>query len=262
MLPQIQRFAEGMQYKIDKNMHKSGWLTYNDKGERVLNYEMVAFLTKKLEEEMQELIEASKILVNDEDKSSLFFEACDVGNIAMMIADACGAIKDSIPGFDMCIVEQWAHAEIEDDRYFRSEILYPSSYGSLMRGYLHALIMVRDLPANGCVMLEASSDGKMWVDITRQGARIEWQPLCRNTFFGSIYERALFGSIPNPFEPIIGTVGHDIMTKGEYMFDSVEYDLIRIRTLLPTPGKMHIDVARAVRQADFWRILCEKCTPA
>ena len=101
LLPQIRRMAEGMQFKIDKNMHKPGWLTYNDKGERIWNSDMISFLEGKLGEESYELVNSIRDLHNtcwqvdmSARKKDVFYEACDVANIAMMLADACGAILD------------------------------------------------------------------------------------------------------------------------------------------------------------------------
>lgn len=86
---EIQKFAEAMQHKIDKNAHKDNWPNQNEKGERSWKSCEIDFLLKKLEEEHTELVNA---VVTGEPIENIRNEAADVGNLAMMIADRLGAL--------------------------------------------------------------------------------------------------------------------------------------------------------------------------
>lgn len=91
------KIAEGMQYKLDKNASKKGgWNNYNKQGNRIWDKSMAAFLKKKLREEVAELFELidgrKKLPPDKECHEEIFYEACDVANIAMMLADICEAI--------------------------------------------------------------------------------------------------------------------------------------------------------------------------
>lgn len=85
---EVQKFAEAMQFKIDKNAHKENWPEYKN-GERSWKTCDINFLLNKLEEEHAELILA---ISKKEPLINVKREAADVGNIAMMIADRLGAI--------------------------------------------------------------------------------------------------------------------------------------------------------------------------
>lgn len=89
ILPQILSMARGMQYKIDENSHKPGWISYDKDGVRVWDGGIYLFLKDKLHEECTELLSAIDMA---HDKESIFLEACDVANIAMMLADTNHAI--------------------------------------------------------------------------------------------------------------------------------------------------------------------------
>ena len=86
--PEVMAFARAMQFKLDKNAHKSGWETYDDEGKRKWDNGMIAFLQDKLLEEVDELQEAMESGTAEE----VVQEAADVGNLAMMIADCYGLI--------------------------------------------------------------------------------------------------------------------------------------------------------------------------
>jgi len=86
--PEVLVFAKAMQFKLDKNAHKSGWATYDDEGKRKWDNGMIAFLHDKLLEEVDELQEAMEEGTAEE----VVQEAADVGNLAMMIDDCFGLI--------------------------------------------------------------------------------------------------------------------------------------------------------------------------
>ncbi len=96
MINEIKRMAEGMQNKLDANSHKGGWVKYDEQGKRFWDKSMVSFLKRKLREEVSELFAyidgRKKSEPSEELKEELFYEACDVANIAMILADICGAI--------------------------------------------------------------------------------------------------------------------------------------------------------------------------
>ena len=85
---EVKKFAEAMQFEIDKNAHKDNWPEYHN-GERSWKTCDILFLIDKLEEEHTELLLAVK---NKEPLINIKREAADVGNIAMMIADRLGAL--------------------------------------------------------------------------------------------------------------------------------------------------------------------------
>lgn len=89
IISQITNLASAMQFKLDKNARKPGWQTYDENGVRVWNGSMLAFLKGRLVEEVEELFAE----VPDGDRESIRFEAADVANLAMMIADVCGALS-------------------------------------------------------------------------------------------------------------------------------------------------------------------------
>jgi len=93
--PSIIMMANAMQEKLDKNEYKDGW---NKKGKRgwLLPDCDVEFLISKLNEETRELRYAARRdnihMMNR--LNDVRFEAADVANIAMMIADNLGAYGD------------------------------------------------------------------------------------------------------------------------------------------------------------------------
>ncbi len=88
--PAVMVYAYAMQYKLDKNKHKDGpgWPRHPDGSRSGWADCSIAFLTDKLDEEVQELLDALFI----GDKEAIRNEAADVGNIAMMMADVSGAL--------------------------------------------------------------------------------------------------------------------------------------------------------------------------
>lgn len=88
MLRQIEAMAQGMEKKIEKNSSRSGWVEYDEGGNRIWNDEMVDFLKVKMLEEVYELFEGMMVSPPE----LIFYEACDVANIAMMLADIHGGM--------------------------------------------------------------------------------------------------------------------------------------------------------------------------
>jgi len=83
--PEILALARLMQDKLDKNKHKdgAGWARNDDGSRNGWNCPM-SFLVAKLLEEVAELLMA----VNDGELSiNVHYEAADVANLAMFIAD-------------------------------------------------------------------------------------------------------------------------------------------------------------------------------
>lgn len=89
VIPEIQAFAQAMQFKLDKNAHKDGWPSKDESGARGWRNVGLPFLLSKLDEEVSELAYAAYNGTADEAK----YEAADVGNIAWMIADICSALR-------------------------------------------------------------------------------------------------------------------------------------------------------------------------
>ena len=103
---EVALFAKAMQYKLNKSKHKPGWIAYDLKGKRVYDGKMIEFLFSKLVEESSELAREVSIFKSfrkvykyfDSSKQKkdgfprILLEAADVGNIAMMIADACNQL--------------------------------------------------------------------------------------------------------------------------------------------------------------------------
>lgn len=93
---EVLKFAEAMEVELKENDYKGGWK----------NCEL-SFLVEKLAEETEELIEVSERLKGLEcnqfitkeelkgQRERILSEAADVGNIAMMIADICGALQET-----------------------------------------------------------------------------------------------------------------------------------------------------------------------
>ena len=86
---EIKKFAEAMQCKIDKNAHKDNWPMWSKEGNRSWKTCDIEFLLEKLKEEHSELVIA---IANGEPLVNIKWEAADVANIAMMIADCLGAL--------------------------------------------------------------------------------------------------------------------------------------------------------------------------
>lgn len=93
--PSVIAFAKAMQYKLDKNKHKDGkgGVRNPDGSRNGWSGCSVLFLREKLEEEVEELIDALEHDGPDEVRN----EAADVGNIAMMLADIRGELKEPKP---------------------------------------------------------------------------------------------------------------------------------------------------------------------
>lgn len=87
--PEVIAFAKAMQLKLDKNAKKKGWPEQDENGDRGWKSCPPMFLEAKLREEVNELLEA--LLSGDVD--AIRYEAADVGNIAMMLADNAGALS-------------------------------------------------------------------------------------------------------------------------------------------------------------------------
>ena len=92
--PEVTTFARCMQHKLDVNKHKddAGWKRTPDGSRKGWAGCDMQFLTGKLAEECDELVRA--IYVDQPNPDEICKEAADVGNIAMMIADNCGALRD------------------------------------------------------------------------------------------------------------------------------------------------------------------------
>jgi len=96
--PSVVAMANSMQEKLDKNAHKKGWPTKTGKRGWIEPHCNKAFLLEKLEEEVNELLQAVDFLSRDirqgktnevisNSRDNVRLEAADVANIAMMIAD-------------------------------------------------------------------------------------------------------------------------------------------------------------------------------
>lgn len=90
---EVKKFADAMETELKENDHKKGWKNCTS-----------GFLISKLDEETKELLEVVRAYknINNEEllhddmtelKARILSEAADVGNIAMMIADICGALQ-------------------------------------------------------------------------------------------------------------------------------------------------------------------------
>jgi len=101
VIPQVLALAQAMQFKLDKNAHKGGWQIYDDNGVRIWDRSMLAFLKDKLIEEIDELFTE----VPDGDKEAIRYEAADVANLAMMIADVCRAFDEAAIVSDTLVAE-------------------------------------------------------------------------------------------------------------------------------------------------------------
>lgn len=100
--PEVAAFARAMQYKLDKNKHKdgAGWPRNADGSRNGWHDCTIEFLAGKLSEEVDELLdEVEKRRLNKEATRN---EAADVGNIAMMLADVCGALSTTPQPADNC----------------------------------------------------------------------------------------------------------------------------------------------------------------
>jgi len=99
----IENMADAMQEKLAKNAVKKGWPT-NTKGKRGWLSDVcpTEFLVEKLREEVGELLDATDSVIQCNRRLSpsasklrdLKFEAADVANLAMMIADNLGAYDE------------------------------------------------------------------------------------------------------------------------------------------------------------------------
>ena len=69
----VRWFAERMEEKLEKNVHKGGWEDCDE-----------AYLVRRLLEEMSELVSS---ILEGKDKHAIIEEAADVANFCMMIAD-------------------------------------------------------------------------------------------------------------------------------------------------------------------------------
>ncbi len=80
----VQRFAIAMEEKLRANDHKGGW-----------EEEPPADLYEHLQEEVEELGEAIGYGITGQcdDRKLILAEAADVANMAMMVADVCGALR-------------------------------------------------------------------------------------------------------------------------------------------------------------------------
>lgn len=91
LCPEVLAFAHLMQRKLDANAHKDGQGWDRDgTGKRGWKNCDVSFLRGKLTDEVVELIVAIREPTNHDNVAE---EAADVGNIAMMLADVCGALS-------------------------------------------------------------------------------------------------------------------------------------------------------------------------
>lgn len=91
LCPEVIAFAHLMQHKLNMNAHKDGegW-GRDSSGKRGWKSCSPQFLMDKLYEEVLELT----IAIHEGDSAkSIRQEAADVGNIAMMLADVCGALS-------------------------------------------------------------------------------------------------------------------------------------------------------------------------
>lgn len=75
--PTVTMFAEAMKDGLDVNEHKGGWEDCSEE-----------FLIAKLAEEFAEFVQAVK---GEESAEAIREEAADLANVAMMLADNCGA---------------------------------------------------------------------------------------------------------------------------------------------------------------------------
>jgi hypothetical protein len=89
--PSVAAIALAMQYKLNKNRNKdgAGWVRDSSGARNGWKGCSVEFLIGKLHEEVGELIEAITLQHGLE---AIRNEAADVGNLAMMLADVCGAL--------------------------------------------------------------------------------------------------------------------------------------------------------------------------
>lgn len=87
---EVVNYATAMESELRENDYKGSWKDCD-----------IYYLRKKLEEEVGELLEAAGTYLNcknqvknahEQQRKHILSEAADVGNIAMMIADICGAL--------------------------------------------------------------------------------------------------------------------------------------------------------------------------
>lgn len=98
LCPEVIAFAHLMQHKLNMNAHKDGegW-GRDSSGKRGWKSCSPQFLMDKLYEEVLELT----IAIHEGDSAkSIRQEAADVGNIAMMLADVCGALSQAAEQHD------------------------------------------------------------------------------------------------------------------------------------------------------------------
>lgn len=83
--PQVQTFAEAMELKLSANDHKGQWKSYGSES-------AVEWFFARMLEEVDELRAA---IDDGEDPVAVLFEAADVANYAMMIADTVAQEAES-----------------------------------------------------------------------------------------------------------------------------------------------------------------------
>ena len=85
--PEVQKFAEEMELKLQKNDHKGGW-----------NDESIDYFEKRLLDEGRELAHVIAIFrdhpesITDETRKDFLKESADFMNFLMMIADITGCL--------------------------------------------------------------------------------------------------------------------------------------------------------------------------